>query len=75
MLLENWCLPAVCERGDAGFFFEEPDEMVCVLDPDHLADLHDLLIGVQQHFLRLVNADFIQVLYGGVFIILRKFTA
>ncbi len=75
MLLDDWCLPAVCERGDASFFFEEPDKVVGVLDAYRLADLHNLIIGVQQHFFCLVNADFIQVLHGGVFIILRKFTA
>ncbi len=69
MLLDDWCLPAVCERGDASFFFEEPDKVVGVLDA------YNLIIGVQQHFFCLVNADFIQVLHGGVFIILRKFTA
>ncbi len=49
--------------------------MVCVLDPDHLADLHDLLVGGDQQLLCLLDADPVQVLDGCVFIIFRELTA
>lgn len=69
------CFPAIREWGDAGFFFEEPDKMVGVLDADHLADIYNLFIRGEQKLLGLFDADFVQVLYGRVFIILGELAA
>lgn len=73
--VDHRCFPAVCERGDAGFFFEEPDEVVRVLKANHLADIYDLLVCREKQFLCFFDTDLIQVLYGCIFIIFCKFTA
>lgn len=49
--------------------------MIGVFDTYHLTDIHDFVVGIQKHFLCLVNANLIQILYGGIFIILCKFAA
>ncbi len=49
--------------------------MVGVFDAYTLADFYNLIIGVQQQLLCFVDADFVEVLHGGVLIILCKFAA
>ena len=72
--MDHWCFLAVSERGYTSFFFEKADKVVRVLYADHLTDVHNLFIGIQKQVFCLVNPDLIQVLYGRVFIIFRKFT-
>lgn len=49
--------------------------MVGVLDAHHLADIHDLLIRVQQQFFCPLDPHPVQVLYRCVLIIFCKFAA